>query len=269
MQDGDAGTFVVGDIHGHRDGLLAALRAEGIVDEGEHWDAGTSRLWFLGDFLDRGPDGVGVVDDVMRLADEAEEAGGSVRALLGNHEVLALGVHRFGGEELQAGLGPRSFERSWRLNGGVDADQERLTEEHVRWLCELPALAVVDDHLLMHSDTIEYLSWGDSIDEINRQVHDLLAGEDIEAWWECWRRLTTRSAFRGPRGAQIARGLLDLLGGERIVHGHSVIAEYLGLAPAEIDGPDLYAGARVLGIDAGLFAGGPCLIVRLPYEQPE
>lgn len=264
-----AGTFIVGDIHGHREEALAALHAEGIVDDEHRWSAGESTLWFLGDFVDRGPDGVGVIEDVMRLATEAEQDGGTVRALLGNHEILALGVHRFGDEELTSGMGPRSFVRSWRLNGGVLADQERLSAAHIDWLCELPALAVVDEHLLMHSDTIEYLSWGDSLDEINTAVREVLTGHDIDAWWECWRRLTTRSAFRGPRGAQIASGLLDLLGGERIVHGHSVIADHQGVPPAQIKHPDLYAEGKVLGVDAGVFAGGPCLVVRLPYEPVE
>lgn len=241
------------------------MRAESLVDNDGDWSGERSRVWFLGDFVDRGPDGVGVIEDVMRLATQARQAGGEVHALLGNHEILALGMHRFGDMEIEGGLGPRSFERSWRLNGGSDGDQERLTEEHVTWLCALPALAVVEDHLLMHSDTVEYLNWGDSVDEINEAVQAVLTGDDIDEWWECWRRLTTRSAFRGPRGERIAAGLLDLLGGHRIVHGHSVIAEYLGVLPERIDGPDLYAGGNVLGVDGGLFAGGPCLIVPLPY----
>ncbi len=63
--------------------------------------------------------------------------------------------------------------------------------------------------------------------------------------------------------------MLSQLGGERIVHGHSVIADQVGVHPAELDAPYLYAGGRVLGIDAGLFAGGPCLVVELPYEPDD
>jgi hypothetical protein len=253
-------TFVVSDIHGHADVLRAALRRAGLTDDAGDWAGGDARLWFLGDFFDRGPDGIGVVDTVRRLA--AQTAG--VRALLGNHEILALGMHRFGSTEVPYdGLLPRSFERSWVLNGGRDRDQERLTGEHIEWLLGLPVLALEAGHLLMHSDNVEYLDWGNTIDEINSAARADLHSDDITVWWEAWRRMTSRYDFRGRRGADVAAKLLRKLGGRRIVHGHSVIAELAGVEPAELTGPVLYAGGRVLGIDGGVFDDGPCLVVEL------
>lgn len=261
-------TYVIGDVHGHRDELIEALTDIGLLD-GEAWCAGNARLWFLGDFFDRGPDGSGVLELVMRLVEEAPEQGGEVHALLGNHEILALGMHRFGDKEVPSEFGPRSFERSWRLNGGQEADQQALTDEHVEWLITRPVLALSGKHLLMHSDTVEYFSWGDTIEEINAGVGEVLAGEDISDWWECWRRMTTRYAFRGPHGPEVADQMLGGLGGEQIVHGHSVIADQLGIQPDEVDGPLLYAEGKVLGVDGGLFVGGPCLVVPLPWIEPE
>jgi len=258
-----APAYVIGDVHGHHAELVAALRAAGLVDDDAAWCGGTARAWFLGDFFDRGEDGVAVVDLVMRLGDEAAAAGGSVRALLGNHEILTLGMHRFGDTEVPSDFGTRSFARSWELNGGQDADQAALTDKHLAWLRGLPVLARIDDHLLMHSDTVEYFGWGDSIDEINDAVRDVLAGDDIIQWWECWRRMTTRYAFRGPEGAEIADKVLAALGGSQIVHGHSVIADQLGVHPSEVEGPCLYADGKALGVDGGVFVGGPCLVVRL------
>jgi Calcineurin-like phosphoesterase len=263
----DRSTYVVGDVHGHRDEMVAALREAGLVDSDEAWSGGTAQVWFLGDFFDRGPDGLGSLELVMRLADEAEPAGGSVRALLGNHEILALGMYRFGGIDVPSDFGPRSFERSWRLNGGLESDQDRLTERHVEWLCDLPALAIVADHLLMHSDTIEYFGWGQSIEEINAGVREVLASDDIEQWWEGWRRMTARYAFRGGHGHEVADEVMRILGGSRIVHGHSVIADQLGIMPNQIEGPYCYAGGKVLGIDGGVFVGGPCLVVELPWRD--
>ncbi len=257
-------TYAIGDVHGHRDELIEALAETGLLD-GESWCGGTAQLWFLGDFFDRGPDGSGVLDLVMRLHEEAPEQGGAVHAVLGNHEILALGMHRFGGEEVPSEFGPRSFERSWRLNGGQETDQASLTDAHVEWLSTRPVLALTGDHLLMHSDTVEYFSWGESIKEINAGVAEVLAGDDISDWWECWRRMTTRYAFRGPHGRQVAEQMLKGLGGEQIVHGHSVIADQLGIQPDQVDAPYLYAEGKVLGIDGGLFVGGPCLIVELPW----
>jgi hypothetical protein len=264
-----ASTYVVGDVHGHRDGLADALRDVGLLDEAGDWAGGETQLWFLGDFVDRGPDGIGVIDLVMRLQRQADEAGGSVRTLLGNHEILLLGMYHFGGTEVPSEFGPRSFARSWEINGGLLSDQDGLTEEHVQWLTTRPLLAHAAGHLLMHSDTLEYLDWGEDTDEINAAAREILEGDDLAAWWDVWRRMTTRYAFRGPDGAEAAQRLLDRLGGERIVHGHSVIADQLGVHPAEIEGPHLYAGGRVLGVDGGLFVGGPCLVVPLPWQPPE
>ena len=94
------------------------------------------------DYVDRGPDGVGVVDLVMRLQREAPGSGGRVGALMGNHEVLALGMHRFGERTVRdAGGREHAFSTSWAMNGGSIHDQARLTPEHLAWLAALPALA--------------------------------------------------------------------------------------------------------------------------------
>lgn len=262
-------TYVVGDVHGHREPLVDALRESGLVDTSGDWAGGDSHLWFLGDFVDRGPDGVGVIDFVMRLDRQAADAGGAVRTLLGNHEVLLLGMHRFGDTPVPSDFGVRSFERSWVLNGGQARDLDELTDEHIDWLIERPLIAHAADHLLLHSDTLEYFEWGSDADAINESVRDVLAGDDLPEWWEVWRRMTTRYAFRGPDGPEIAELVLERLGGERIVHGHSVIADQLGVAPMEITEPCLYAGGKVLAVDGGLFVGGPCLVVNLPWEPSE
>jgi Calcineurin-like phosphoesterase len=261
-------TFVVGDVHGHLDELLAALAEADLVDEEATWCGGDTHLWFLGDFVDRGPDGIGVIDLVMRLSEEAEAAGGQVQALLGNHEILLLGMHRFGDTEVPSDFGPRSFARSWEMNGGQPTDQEAVTDEHIEWLTSRPAVELVGTHLLMHSDTLEYLVWGSDIEEINENIQDVLDSDDLVEWWEVWRRLTTRHAFRGPNGADVAAQLLTVLGGEQVVHGHSVIADQLGIAPAMVDSPYEYAGGKALGVDGGVFVGGPCLVVELPWKAP-
>jgi Calcineurin-like phosphoesterase len=257
--------YAVSDVHGHLDKLTYSLTAAGLIDDRGDWTDRDVRLWFLGDFLDRGPDGVGVIDLVRRLT---EQGAGKVRALLGNHEILALGMRFFGTAEIpHDGIVPRTFERSWALNGGMDSDQERLTDEHVGWLLELPMLALDGDHLLMHSDNVDYFEWGQSIDAINAAARADLHSPDIEVWWEIWRRMTSRYAFRGRAGAQVAAEVLRRLGGRRIVHGHSIIADLAGVEPAALTAPVLYADGLVLGIDGGSYDNGPCLVAELtPVE---
>ena len=260
---------MVGDVHGHRAELEEALLEAGLLGEDFRWAGDSAHLWFLGDFVDRGPDGIGVIDLVMRLSREAEAAGGLVDTLLGNHEILLLGMHRFGDTEVPSDFGPRSFARSWEINGGQASDQEALTDAHVAWLTSRQVLTVVEEHLLMHSDTIEYLQWGETVEKINSAARELLQSDDLTEWWECWRRMTTRYSFRGPQGTEVAEKLLEILGGKQIVHGHSVIADQLGILPAQVDSPYEYASGKVLGVDGGLFVGGPCLVVPLPYTPED
>jgi hypothetical protein len=259
--------YVVSDIHGHVEPLVGALRHAKLLDGDRSWCGGKARLTVLGDFFDRGPDGIAVVDLIRRLQDEAGVAGGRVDALLGNHEVLALGMHLFGDRPVPSHFGGRrSFARSWALNGGRAGDQRRLTDEHIAWLSGLDAVVLTGPDLLLHSDTIEYLRWGDTVEQINDAVREVLAGADLERWWECWVRLTARYAFADRDGELVATGLLEQLGGKRIVHGHSIIATLTGQDAAEVTGPLSYAGGRVLAVDGGIYAGGPCLVVRLGHD---
>lgn len=239
-----ASLFVVSDVHGYRDDLVRGLEEAGF--------GGGDELWVLGDLLDRGPDGIGVIDHVMALQQQAPE---QVHVLMGNHEILALGRHRFPGTR---------FDESWRINGGRQRDQEALTDEHVGWLATLPLMASVGDYLFMHSDTTDYLAWGESIDDVNTTVRTALADPtDLAAHWDLWARLTSRYHFARTGGTELARDMLATYGGELIVHGHSIIGTLLARPSREVTEPLLYAEGYVLDIDGGRYDDGPLFIVAL------
>lgn len=255
--------WAVSDPHGHLGELTEALRQQGLLDDRGDWAAGDETLWFLGDLFDRGPDGVGIVDLVMRLQRQAADEGGYVGAVLGNHEVLALGMYRFG--ELKAAEVPPSVvqvQMTWLRNGGVVDDQLRLTDNHLDWLQALPSMALQGDQLLLHSDTLRYLSYGDTIEEINASVTTALTG-DLESWWGCWNTLTHRYDFAQAGGVGAVQRVIAQLGGRRVVHGHSFIADLAQVPLHEVSAPYLYAQGLALGIDGGLYAGGPLLVVDL------
>jgi hypothetical protein len=260
--------YAIGDVHGHAASLVEALAEAGLTDTDGHWTGGTARLWFLGDLTDRGPDGIGVIELIQRLDTEAAAAGGAVDTLLGNHEILLLGSKRFGDEPIELPVGSRSFAAMWRLNGGQDSDLELLTDEQADWLRDRRAMVLVDDHLLAHSDTLAYLDYGGTVEEVNAGLHAELESDDAGRWWECFRQLTRRHDFRGEDGPERAAELLERLGGTMLVHGHSPIPEHLGIDPGDVHEPYRYAGGKVVSLDGGLFAGGPCLIARLPLPEP-
>jgi len=80
----------VGDLHGDYEHFVKILRGTGIVDENLHWKAGRTHLVQIGDVLDRYSDARKIFDLLMRLEKEAEQAGGKVHVLLGNHEEMNI-----------------------------------------------------------------------------------------------------------------------------------------------------------------------------------
>ncbi|MFB7586620.1 metallophosphoesterase [Streptomyces sp. NPDC056169] len=274
--DGPGPLYVVGDVHGYLDELVGALRAQGLVDENGGWAAGNARLWFLGDFTDRGPDGIGVIDLVMRLSAEAAAAGGYCKALMGNHELLLIGAKRFGDTPVQSGAGTATFQAAWLLNGGQKHDMDRLQDVHLQWMSRLDAVVLEDDHLLLHSDTTAYLEYGETIEDVNETVHEILNRSDADEVWDVFRKFTKRFAFRDESGPQAVQELLSTYGGGRIVHGHSPIPYLLGQVGTEesegsggpiVDGPHVYADGLAIAMDGGVTMAGKLLVVQLPLNS--
>ncbi|MEU6590922.1 metallophosphoesterase [Streptomyces sp. NPDC046881] len=267
--------YVVGDVHGYLDELVAALQEQGLIDASGQWCAGTTRLWFLGDFTDRGPDGIGVIDLVMRLSAEAAAAGGYCKALMGNHELLLLGAKRFGDTPVNSGAGTATFQAAWLLNGGQKTDMDRLQDHHLQWMARLDAVEEVDGYLLLHSDTTAYLDYGDSIEAVNDTVRETLTRNDADEVWDLFRKLTKRFSFRDEGGADAVRSLLDTYGGTRVVHGHSPIPYLLGEVGSEdgeensgpvVEGPHIYADGLAIAMDGGVTMAGKLLVQQLPLD---
>ncbi|MEU5307780.1 metallophosphoesterase [Streptomyces sp. NPDC021562] len=273
--DGPGPLYVVGDVHGYIDELLAALAEQGLIDADGHWCAGTARLWFLGDFTDRGPDGIGVIDLVMRLSAEAAAAGGYCKALMGNHELLLLGAKRFGDTPVNSGAGTATFQAAWLLNGGQKTDMDRLQDHHLQWMARLDAVEEVDGYLLVHSDTTAYLDYGDSIEAVNDTIRETITRNDADEVWDLFRKFTKRFSFRDEGGADAVRSLLDTYGGTRIVHGHSPIPYLLGEVGSEddeegtrpvVEGPHIYADGLAIAMDGGVTMAGKLLVRQLPLD---
>ncbi|MFE2282697.1 metallophosphoesterase [Streptomyces sp. NPDC059443] len=276
--DGPGPLYVVGDVHGYLAELVSELQVQGLIDADHNWSAGNARLWFLGDFTDRGPDGIGVIDLVMRLSAEAAAAGGYCKALMGNHELLLIGAKRFGDTPIVSGAGTATFQAAWLLNGGQRTDMERLQDVHLQWMSRLDAAVLVEDHLLLHSDTTAYRDYGDSVEDVNDTIHELLNRNDADITWDLFRKFTKRFAFRDEgTGPQAVRELLGAYGGSRVVHGHSPIPYLLGevgtedgeepRGPEAVVGPHVYADGLAIAMDGGVTMAGKLLVVQLPLND--
>ena len=101
-------TYCTADIHGDYEAYQRLLDAISLRDE--------DTLFVLGDVVDRGPDGVKILQDMMMRV--------NVLPILGNHEYLASYAMQFINEEITDELLARLDEtaiqaiKDWFLNGG-------------------------------------------------------------------------------------------------------------------------------------------------------
>jgi serine/threonine protein phosphatase 1 len=124
--------IIVGDVHGHYDGLMMLLNA--IVPNA------ADRVYFLGDLIDRGPHSAKVVDFVRQ---------NSYSCLLGNHEQMLMDSfpNPQKNEELLQG---------WLYCGGqmtldsYKGNRSKLLED-IDWLQTLPLYLDLGDIWLVHA----------------------------------------------------------------------------------------------------------------------
>ena len=105
----------------------------------------------------------------MQLSAEAAAAGGYSKALMGNHELLLLGAHRFGDTPSFRGRN-RLVLRRLAAQRRPDPATWSGCGTTTAWMSRLDAALLADEHLLLHSDTTAYLEYGTTIDAVNDAV---------------------------------------------------------------------------------------------------
>ena len=123
--------IVIGDVHGHYEGLVQLLEEIGAGSE--------DRVYFLGDLIDRGPQSRQVVDLVMN---------GPYQSLLGNHEQMMLGAFPNGTIDYPA-------LQAWLCGGGlatIESYPDRCIDaNHLEWMQSLPIYLDLGDLWLAHA----------------------------------------------------------------------------------------------------------------------
>jgi serine/threonine protein phosphatase 1 len=123
--------IVIGDVHGHYDGLMKLLEAISPNSEDE--------VYFLGDLIDRGPKSSQVVQFVKD---------GGYPCLMGNHEQMLISV--FSGERRSA-----SNLQGWLYSGGqatvASYTEAKIPQQHLDWMKTLPSYIDLGDYWLVHA----------------------------------------------------------------------------------------------------------------------
>src|SRR6056297_2221894 len=126
-------TIAIGDIHGCSKALRTVL--EDIAPQGD------DTVIFLGDYVDRGPDSRGVIDQILALEQQCH-----VVPLRGNHEVMLCGV-------LLSDLAPDL----WLSAGGkatvasYGGSLKKIPQRHVDFLQRLRPFHETDQQIFVHA----------------------------------------------------------------------------------------------------------------------
>lgn len=123
--------WAVPDIHGRFD-LLQILLGKLFLDEGFH-HGGPDKIIFLGDYVDRGPESMEVIDGLMRMQQGDPE---HVICLRGNHEKLFTDAVL-----MKVGIYAFNHWREW--NGGqatIDSFAGLYSPRYINWILSRPTV---------------------------------------------------------------------------------------------------------------------------------
>jgi len=173
----------VGDVHGDYDQLVAVLKSAGLIDEQLNWTAGKTHLVQTGDILDRGPDSRKAMDLLMRLEKQAEEAGGYVHALIGNHEAMNVyGDLRYTSAGEFASYRDPEYEQKHRPDTshplGYDEHRMQFSPDgyYGKWIVNHDAVIKINDTLFLHGGiSAKYANA--KIRDMNEKVRQELKGD--------------------------------------------------------------------------------------------
>jgi serine/threonine protein phosphatase 1 len=134
-------TIAIGDIHGCSEALAALVRT--IQPEP------SDTLVVLGDYIDRGPDSRGAIDQLLELAGRC-----ALIPILGNHDVMLLNL-----------LGGKAFmTKDWMAMGGREtlksfdaAAAEMIPERYVAFLRSCRSAHETPTHLFVHANYLHDL----------------------------------------------------------------------------------------------------------------
>ena len=221
------------DLHGQLRAVDRLLAGAGLTDGADRWIAPpASALVVTGDVVDRGPDSLGLVRRLASLRRQAQEAGGLVGILEGNHEAQVLGglggepdifkaLMAFGGAAtlLSAGLRPDEWEG--RPSAEIAARVEDLAPDLVPTLWSFAPYARWGDVLFVHGGPVPH----QALDHFERSADRLWIRVGFFASEEPFPEAEAWAAYRGA-------------GIGRVVFGHT-----------PVERPTLSHGGRALNLD--------------------
>ncbi len=224
--------MVISDPHGNMDCFVSVLRGNHVINKEYEWIYGTNHLMIIGDVFDRGKDVLPIFWLIYKLEKEAEDAGGQVSFLIGNHEPMILaGDYRYA-DEMYLHLAER-MNMEYRGFFGPDT-------ELGRWLATRNTIQVIGDDLFVHAGLGEAFLEADlTIPEVNegisaglfmtkeeRKTHSPITEFLYGNLGPIWYRGMVRNDERyEPLDADVLGEILNRYGVNRIIVGHTIFPD--------------------------------------------
>ncbi len=134
-------TFVIGDIHGCHDSLLALL-------DKISPDSRQDRLIFLGDYIDRGPNSKKVIAEIIKLQGRFSH----IITLMGNHERMFLNFLAGRDQNFFLQFGGKETLMSYGLEPPFHADTSKhIPADHITFLNELLLYWEDENYIYVHA----------------------------------------------------------------------------------------------------------------------
>ncbi|MEI6538781.1 MAG: metallophosphoesterase [Planctomycetota bacterium] len=137
---------VIGDIHGHADELELLLQALGYREVRSVYEHPERKVIFLGDFIDRGPQILQVLNIVRPMVD-----GGKALAVMGNHEFNALLFHTEHVHHKEAYLRRRDNKNIRQHSQTILQLPDRDLADSIAWFKTLPMWLDLDGLCVVHA----------------------------------------------------------------------------------------------------------------------
>jgi hypothetical protein len=279
--DANEDVYVVGDVHADYGRLIRVLEAAAVIEKNppdpKHpaWKAGHAVVVFMGDLIDKGPRALDVLDFVQALRNAANEKGGRVFSVMGNHEAEFL-AH-------PAAKKGQEFVDELNTRGPAPADVASCKGEVGEFLCSEPFALRVRSWFFCHAGNTHGRT-------MSKLISDLQAGVDADGFGTPEligddSILEARVGKQGPHGRpwfesgpqhdaqSLLRAYAAALGVKHIVQGH----QHAGFAFA--DGVQRKKGQMfqryglIFLVDTGMSEGvgdseGAVLLIRAePREE--
>jgi hypothetical protein len=238
---------IIGDIHGGYKTYIDLLKSMGIIDKDLNWKFGKGHLMVTGDIFDRGDKVTEVLWHLFGLEKQAEDAGGEVHLLLGNHELMVI--------DNELSYINNKYKKVEELSG--KGYNELYSASYIlgSWLRSKPVIVTINDILFVHAGLSSEMVqrkmntkrvnqlFGDDLN--GRPLDSISANIDLPFLFTDLGPIWYRGYFSGTDfNESKLDSILNYYGKKHIIVGHTTIQTITSLY-----------NYKIIGVDTGIMFG--------------